>query len=379
MRRLRYISIQWGYLMILLGGMIACHADDRDEVATDTIRFNSRALGEGDQLTPVIFFWEEKVWKEFNAGGESHPYLIVHPSKNIDFYRFDSTYYDTQTGYPLEEKLYATGFAPVISFKTVNGKEDFHELFLFPEDETEQPESREKIGKTDFLSCDGGKEGHIGSLTEPFGVKDKELEFRRLTSKIVFIAQRDEDMANKEYIKNVEIRDVKISIGDKKSRLHGPWHFKWVRQSETTGGYEPVATLPMDDSRVFKDQYSDMLMLHQEHRFDSCYVCNPYVEGVKTEWGSEISLEMTIEATHSFYVNFEKSEQRVWENQKTLIYQVEEGEKTEEGIMNFEPGREYRIYLNFHRLGVNLIAKEVDWEEGGLHYVPIMPSDKTAF
>lgn len=69
MRRLRYISIQWGYLMILLGGMIACHADDRDEVATDTIRFNSRALGEGDQLTPVIFFWEEKVWKEFNAEG----------------------------------------------------------------------------------------------------------------------------------------------------------------------------------------------------------------------------------------------------------------------------------------------------------------------
>jgi len=361
--------------------MAACHSSDQDGGGGETIRFNSRTLGMGDQLVPILFFWEEEVYHEFNSnlsGGNLYqsPYLMVHPSRNIDFYRFDSTYYDTQTEYPLNSVLYATGFAPVISPRMDNGgKEDFHELFLFPENEVSNPESRKQIGKTDFLSCDG-KEKHKGSREDPFGVSQaKELEFRHLTSKIVFIAQRDSEMGGKEYIKEVSVSDVSVMVEGKERRLHGPWHFKWSRRDENEYGYEPVATLEMDDERVFEDQYSDMLMLNREHRFDSCYVCNPYMDGKPDTWTGGIRLKMTVEATHSFYVNFEKKERRKWENQEVGIYQVDEetGQPTDILIENFEPGKEYRIYLNFYRLGVNLVAQEVDWDEGGLHYVPVTP------
>ena len=126
---------------------------------------------------------------------------------------------------------------------------------------------------------------------------------------------------------------------------------------------------------------------------DSCYVCNLIDEDGSVKKGNPIQLKMDISAEMSFDPNFPMNDgsgsitddltfTREWKG-VTLdaIYGVTIGSNGEVQTMDtaideFKPGNEYRIYIHFHRTGVNLVARELPWNYGGIHYITIPGGDK---
>lgn len=160
-------------------------------------------------------------------------------------------------------------------------------------------------------------------------------------------------------------------------------------------GYKTVAAEKFageDSDYVLQKNATDRVPIDGMN-IDSCYVCNPIDENGSVKKGSPIQLKMDISAEMSLDPNFPMNDgsgsttddltfTREWKG-VTLdaIYVVTIGlngkvQMTDTAIDEFKPGNEYRIYIHFHRTGVNLVARELPWNYGGIHYITIPGGDK---
>lgn len=458
MKRIEHI-IKIVSAMFLAGvSLSSCVYDDGPDFDfPDTIRVNTLAVdgtrsavnaAEGANTFTVLFYLDAEHLEnaDTDSAAWQTPYLASHAPQPVSFYV--QSVFDTGYPYPYPETtpLYAVGYAPdnilmpeAVSAATSSDTEyNYRKLtakFTAPADKS----------RCDFLGCDVWKEVFQGSQYAPFAQERNKLYFRHLAAKLVFYADRDQaSMENKQYVRNVKITNLQMNIGDDNgwTPMYTPSVFEWkvldpnndftasykkliaavqtiAGIAETTivpkAGYaaaesEPFAGRPAEGSGeeyVLQKNATDRVPI-DGMVIDSCYVCNPIVDGAVQVARNKIQLKMDISAEMSFDPNFPMKDEpnspsadggsmggdsteddgsgsttddltftRTWKD--VILETIQEvsigadGSVNETGlpVKEFKPGNEYRIYIHFSRTGVNLVARELPWDYGGVHSITI--------
>lgn len=423
-------------LSVLLAGLsiTSCIYDDGNdpETLSGTISINTAVVA-GTRTAPIaeksdntfmVLFWldEHKNDLEQPQDGVAlpSPYLAKEAPQPVSFYA--NTVYDTGYPYPYPDTrlLYATGYAPS---SVLTAGQNYRTLTVsIPE-----KDKNHKLGRCDFLSCDIWSDVFKGSQSDPFAQDKNKLYFRHLTAKLVFYADRDEkSMENKQYVRNVQITNLRMKVGDAewsdRDCMYTPSEFIWqtLDPSDFTESYltiidnvtklywnseittKPKAGYKASKSEPFAGNSSYVLQRNPIDRvpiggmvIDSCYVCNPMVDGIPQT--GKIQLKMDISAEMSYDPNFPAAGAngsgngnitftREWKNVVLdAIHPVTIGadgkaQVTTDPLPNpveeFKAGYEYRVYINFNRTGVDLVAKALPWNFGGIHYITITGGDK---
>jgi len=402
----------------------SCIYDDGSDPQPTTIRVNTlavdgtRAASNSGDNTFMVLFWQQTAHLESASVGSPAwlaPYLAAHAPQPVAFYR--NSVFDTRFPYPLPEDtyLYATGYAPGNVLEP-DAEQGYRKLCATV--------GGSEKGRYDFLGCDLWNEVFRGSLKDPFAQDKNKLYFRHLAAKLVFYADRDkETMENKQYVRNVQVKNLRMSIdgGEHWTPMYTPGVFEWektIPEADFTESYkktiatvkliegnagtttDPKAGYKAVEAEPFAGDGSDFVLRRNISDrvpidgmvIDSCYVCNPLENGnVKTD--KAIRLKMDISAELSFDPNFSMNDgsgsttddltfTREWKG-ITLgaIYRVTIGadgkaQTTDIAIEEFKPGNEYRVHIHFHRTGVNLVAQELPWNYGGVHYIAIPGGDR---
>lgn len=396
---------------------VSCQGTE-DEVSSQTknIAVNTRGVGfanaENKDNSFMVLFWDRS-HSLLPTETTRTPFLASNAPQPVDFY--NTVVYDTGKPYPTNENeyLHATGYAPGQVLKPEAG--DYTKL------KTEIPPEDLSKGKYDFLSCDAWDEVYRGSLQDPFSQPKNKLYFRHLAAKLSFYVDRDkESMQNKQYVRNVQITNLQMSIDDGNTwtSMYTPSEFTWqeltgedftdsynktIETVKKVAGNEKAATSKPaygykafaaeefagagNQDFVLKGSPADLVPINGMF-VDSCYVCNPIQNGT-VQTGKPIRLKMDISAEFSFSQDFPNPDigtgssttddityTRKWVGKEVAIYEVDTQGNIKEPILEFKPGKEYRIYLHMYRSGVYLVAKELPWDEGGIHYVTIPGGEK---
>lgn len=325
----------------------------------------------GEELPAKLFFWHEGDFNTLKNTSETNaptPYFTYLMNDAITSFSFaDSRWLDTGHPYPKNTDnteapvVYATGYAPrtlltedaTLGFKklTVTGGVDL-----------------QKVAHCDFLSCDARRE-QKGSFEHPFGnTANNELQFRHLTSKILVYASRHETITGQVYVRRVK---ATLTLNNTNNKFHVPSVIEWkapVSGVNTEWGYQVTEYKKLENGLTFQDNTDDMIMVLQDKRIDSCYVCQP--ADVTTT-----AVDLSVTAEYSYLQNFSSPYEFKWSGTNLPIKAIDnDGQATDDAtITAFKPGYVYEIYLKFYKTGVIVTAREVEWEDGGIHYVPVYP------
>ena len=325
----------------------------------------------GEELPAKLFFWHEGDFNTLKNTSETNaptPYFTYLMNDAITSFSFaDSRWLDTGHPYPKNTDnteapvVYATGYAPrtlltedaTLGFKklTVTGGVDL-----------------QKVAHCDFLSCDARSE-QKGTFEHPFGnTANNELQFRHLTSKILVYASRHETITGQVYVRRVK---ATLTLNNTNNKFHVPSVIEWkapVSGVNTEWGYQVTEYKKLENGLTFQDNTDDMIMVLQDKRIDSCYVCQP--ADVTTT-----AVDLSVTAEYSYLQDFSSPYEFKWSGTNLPIKAIDnDGQATNDAtIKAFKPGYVYEIYLKFYKTGVIVTAREVEWEDGGIHYVPVYP------
>lgn len=382
-------NIQYLLFLLLVPLLAACdQATDASLSFTDVpIRVNTSVEGagstyadgdgdawRGEELPAKLFFWHEadfSMLKTQQTTNAPTPYFTYLMNDAVTSFCFkDSRWLDTGHPYPenpdnKEAFVYATGYAPR-TLLTEDETLGFRKLTVTETD-------LQEVAHCDFLSCDARSE-QKGSFENPFGnTAVNELQFRHLTSKILVYASRHESITGQVYVRKVNaILKLNNENGknDKNDKFHVPSVIEWkapVSGVNTEWGYQVTEYKELEKGLNFQDNTDDMIMVLQNKRIDSCYVCQP--DTVTTT-----AVDLSVTAEYSYLQDFSLPYDFTWSGTNLPIKAIDEnGKETADPITEFKPGYVYEIYLKFYKTGVIVTAREVEWEDGGIHYVPVYP------
>lgn len=321
---------------------------------------------QGEELPAKLFFWHEadfdklKFEQTTSAPTPYFTYLMNDPITSFNFK--DSRWLDTGHPYPDGTSVYATGYAP----RTILAEDatlGFRKLIVTETD-------LQKVAHCDFLSCDA-RSNQMGSFEDPFGNSESnELQFRHLTSKILLFASRHETITGQVFVRRVR---ATLRLHDSNSKFHVPKVIEWtdpVAGENDDWGYRVTETSPLDNGLSFVDNTEDMIMVLQDKRIDSCYVN-------QTPFGTDATtVDLEVSAEYSYLQDFSSPYTFRWSGENLPIKAIDDsGNETTNNITEFKPGYVYEIYLKFYKTGVIVTAREVEWNDGGIHYVPVYPPD----
>ena len=378
-------NIQYLLFLLLVPLLAACdQATDASLSFTDVpIRVNTSvdgggstyAVGDeeawvGEELPAKLFFWHAKDFDALKSTSTNTPtpYFTYLMNDAITSFSFkDSRWLDTGHPYPenpdkTEAYVYATGYAPR-TLLTEDETQGFRKLTVTETD-------LQKVAHCDFLSCDARSE-QKGSFENPFGnTRDNELQFRHLTSKILVYASRHETITGQVYVRKVQ---ATVTLNNENEKFHVPKELTWSNLNEKNPdgtdkwGYQVTEYQELEKGLNFQDNTDDMIMVLQNKRIDSCYVCQPAT--VTTP-----AVDLSVTAEYSYLQDFSLPYDFTWSGTNLPIKAINDsGQATDEYITAFKPGYVYEIYLMFYKTGVIVTAKEVEWKDGGIHYVPVYP------
>ena len=323
----------------------------------------------GEELPAKLFFWHDEDFGELNSKQKTNaptPYLTYLMNDPVTSFSFnDSRWLDTGHPYPEETSVYATGYAPrtILEEDPILG---FRKLIVTETD-------LQKVAHCDFLSCDARDE-QVGSFTKPFGNSaSNELQFRHLTSKILLFASRHETITGQVFVRRVR---ATLRLHDSYSKFHVPKVIEWtepVAGENDDWGYRVTETSPLDNGLSFVDNTEDMIMVLQDKRIDSCYVN-------QTPSGTDATtVDLEVSAEYSYLQDFSSPYDFNWSGQNLPIKAIDDAGNVSDGyITSFRPGYVYEIYLKFYKTGVIVTAREVEWKDGGIHYVPVYPPNSSS-
>jgi len=429
MKRMIYDIIWLVPATLLAGLMLPSCVYDSDQpvpgINSASIRVNTKIVDssrsdagaeEGDNTFMVL------LWNDYaHLSGASAtatwpaPYIAGHAPQPVPFY--EHTVYDLRYPYPdVSSYIFATGYAPGAVLQP--GHNDDYSRLVATVSSVEK-------GRYDFLGCDLWPEVYRGSQENPFAQDMNKLYFRHLAAKLMFYADRDkESMENKQFVRNVQITKLYMSTdgGTNWTAMQTPSQFKWgsLTDGDFTSSYNKtidavkaidgnsgrVTTKPLagyhvaaaesfagdDAGFVLQRNAADRVPVYGM-KIDSCYVCNP-IDGKSGDpiinESVPIRLKMDISAELSFSFDFPLGDEtsdtdnltytRTWPGVELgAIYEVNDKGEADKGspVTQFKPGSEYRVYIHFSRTGVNLVALELPWNYGGVHYITIPGGNQT--
>lgn len=379
-------NIQYLLFLLLVPLLAACdQATDASLSFTDVpIRVNTSVEGGGstyaagdeeawvgEELPAKLFFWHEGDFKTLKNTSETNtptPYFTYLMNDAITSFSFaDSRWLDTGHPYPkntdnTEASVYATGYAPRTLLKE-DETSGFRKLTVTETD-------LQKVAHCDFLSCDARSE-QKGSFEHPFGnTANNELQFRHLTSKILVYASRHETITGQVYVRRVK---ATLTLNNTNNKFHVPKELTWSNLNEKNPdetdkwGYQVTEYQELEKGLNFQDNTDDMIMVLQNKRIDSCYVCQPATV-------TTTAVDLSVTAEYSYLQDFSLPYDFTWSGTNLPIKAIDEnGKETTNPITEFKPGYVYEIYLMFYKTGVIVTAREVEWKDGGIHYVPVYP------
>ncbi len=449
----------------LLPMLASCSADELDShgsTDTGTTICVKTAMVSGhqdrslsDEEPFMLLLWENVDHLETAATTEwPEPYLAQTSPQSVSSY--SDLVYDVGVPYPAitSQMLYATGYSPANALTPSNG----YKTVTYNPSTATRPNVK-TAEHTDFLGCDVWKEVYKGTLKDPFAQEKNKLYFRHLAAKLVFYADRDISMENKQFVRKVQITNLQMSIGGGAwEPLYAPTQFTWTTFTDNTDdtdnlsksfnfstsyttmldstikevpGNKGVATVPKGGYRT-SEVTAFTGELDKEGKFipnsdfvlqqrlpdktpssnrvpiagmeiDSCYVASPLKEDGTVKTG-HIRLRMDISAEMSFDPAFQMPDgtytdaegktvsgtvtdnltfTRKWEEVelnaiKTISFD-DKGKPivTDNLVTAFKPGNEYRVYIHFNRTGIDIAARQLPWNYGGVHYIAIVGTDPT--
>lgn len=367
----------------LLSGMVLTTACSKEEeggypassgqIAVFTsVSGSGKADGtQGEEVKACLLFWQKSDYdKILNSDFAAYPFLVCKPEEKIDYYNVNSGVpYNTLQSYPIGNRtLHVCGFAPDVLTHS-----NFYKTLAIP------PELQN--GKTDFLSGDGNNQ-RVGSSTEPFVVENKDyvnanaprqLAFCHLTSKIVITAKRSAQMLGR-----IGVRNIKVTLYDQKVPTKLEW--RQLDKDNNCNGYIPVESVYIREGIRLKSETNDPLVQTLEQKVDSCYVlagnqehCHPSATtGAPESVNGTINMTMDITADLIPVVNgaydYDQIRTETWSQQTVRI-------NSQTGDM-LKMGYKYAINITFDISGIRLQGIEMEWEDGGTHYIPITPKPK---
>lgn len=375
-----------GYLLWLFVTVTSCATDVEDNVPTSgeimrvytsvAGRGEASALnGQGEELYARLLFWEDEDYHDMlenETTAWETPFLNIVLDEEIDYYQVNNNIpFNTKHSYPSGQKqVHVMGYAPA----ELTSDDNYKTLSI--------PENLQN-GKIDFLSGDGNRY-RVGSSAAPFEIangeigaatlEQKQLEFCHLTSKILVLATRHENMRGK-----IGVRKVSVTLHEQKVPTLLEWRtISSDGEAAESGGYFP--TEPSDKKNILLTNTStDPIVLGMEQRVDSCYVYpteeddTHYHKEVTTKTDEIISLTMDVKAelmpfnTSTGNWEEDKAQERIWTNVQVGIKSVTEG-KLKMGYM-------YKIIITFDIYDIHLQGVEMEWDWGGKHYIPITPTE----
>lgn len=337
--------------------------------ASKPVELHSRVSPQGEAAKAVLYFWDSDTFQNnwLKGGGtDAHPIFgPVSLQNEIDYYRHDGGRVLTVgMEYPSDEReyIYATGYAPEDAlsissdYKTLTVRDGY------------------KDGKTDFLCCDG-KDAHKGSANDPFTNEAHELKFRHMTPRIRFVGKRDPVTYGV-----ISVNNVKVTLHAAENGLSVPYSFEYHSNNNNNDKQTYVADQlqPITESITLEQDTKDYIPANANGlSLASCYVFhgdlpddyNPFADAPAGSGTETVTLTMDIEADYSWYnpngnpILFESPK---WENQTVAVTLNHGGDC-------FYPGYEYVVYITFKRESVVLQGVQQNWEEGGIHYLPVSP------
>lgn len=353
----------------------------------------SRASESG---TARLLFWSEGSFHDNWIAGNGivdnqgvRPRYTVQVNGDLDNYSYaNHIYYETPYTYPLTgESIHATGYGPDAAITP-----DGLTMAIGPGYESLLVNDDSRNGLTDFLSCDGCFEHSADNRDENnFLQEDKELKFRHLTAKITFIGQRHREM-----IGYVGVRNVRIAVhgtSDEGHRLVVPARFGLVtRQGADTE--DDRSTYCMTEAATYAPgeadslKYTGSLPQYDYVELGSIYVLSDGITfGTGTEEFDPITGQpgaglvaqterptLTFDVLASLYNSGEGHDSgEAYEDRWLSCTVTPDLWTTFSTGDKFLPGYEYRVYVTFDRMGVDLKAAEAPWNSEILHEFPIMP------
>lgn len=371
-----------GTLALFLG---ACnqaeHLEGGEEVP---IAFHTRVVSEGSQASGEsarLLFWSDADFHDNLITGNAvdlNPRYTVLLDKEINYYTYENKIsYQTPYTYPYNfEKIHATGYAPDYALTPADAQGGYTELAVNKE---------YQIGNTDLLTCDG-RLSHSASmnLENIFLRKEKELLFRHLTAKLSFYGTRHPDMYGLVGVRNIRIT-IHNPVGDK--QLVVPTRLKLYNYDDADDKQKDYSTYIASETTPYPDGskfvHTPIIAAYDTPELGTCYVLSDGIEygtrdgqfdPIKGEWKGTFlnphpSLKITIEA--ELYnaeqgSGAESSVQAKWEKEVTDWRESYTGDM-------FLPGYEYKVTLQFDRLGIALRAEAVPWNSEELHEYPVHP------
>lgn len=375
------------------GMLLSCQDDIPDSPHTEStvaVGINTRMEknndnGETGRKARLLFWTEAEFHNGWMQGQRNQPSAeaVILP-EDINEYNYGERVFYTGITYLASNAPYhATGYAP--------------DYALTPSEDTQNPDystlnvkEEYQNGKIDFLSCDGNSQ-HIGSTDSPFTLEEHELKFRHLTACISFKAKRSDKMTGK-----IAVNNVKVTVKGS-NQLHIPTAFeRYVEQGNKATATNTPDSYNKEDRSTYRIKSStqtndieisspdkNYIRYNEKKEIGACYIVsntlpedyNPFdVEKFenKQENGT-INLKIAVSADYSLITDVNESEYQFlrtaeWDPQDVPITTIT-GEV-------FYPGYRYEVLITFDSDEILLEGKNIGWEDGGEHYLPIYPSDK---
>lgn len=400
------------YLIIMLAGLCSCvvHEQDlmeRTPASRETIRFlmttSTRAgviqtIGNRRFSPTVLLLLNNTGSMQLNTFNSnttgSTPYMYrVDVAGHIDDYV--GQLYDT--GYPYLVKdgtdtdantLHAVGFSPGGSFftpRTTSTGADYRQINV---NWAQFSDAALYQGRIDFLSLDS-KDAFAGSVGAKFNNTSSQLVFRHLTSKIRFVATRSADMFNTQYVRDVQITNVRLCYAASGvtptaqdstwEKFCAPTQLTWKPDAGEAGiwGYVRTAMAPLPDAFTLKIFTTSPVTIERDLPIDSMYVCNHFNETGDIKATGAIYLKMDVRALISHLATFPGAGEdngltyhRDWTN---LIVPLRTANASGY-VQKLVDGEQYTVRLKFVRNGLYLDGQEEEWHDGGTHDIIINPN-----
>lgn len=376
---LTYRNERWAVFFLLLFFLVPSCTQEEQPITSEesdipirvytSTRNDDASAGQGEAVKARLIFWRKNYYEEtiLHNNEWAPPYLAITPDEEIDYYSVDRRVpFNTKNSYPTGSALHVMGYAPA----DLTSRDNYKTLTI--------PDAMQD-GKTDFLSGDGNSL-RIGSAEKPFEVigegetdddlKNRELKFCHLTSKILVQAKRHENTYQRYTVRN-------ISVTIKEQEVPTTLEWKVIDKETLCGGYFPANRT--DKKNIELQGPSDYLLYEVTQAVDSCYVyptetplTHAHEETTEVNTGT-ITLKLDISAEILIYTSegFDTANpiQQKWTDQEVTI-QTKTGNE-------LKMGYKYVITLKFDIYGIQLQAVEMDWDDGGLHFIPITPTTDT--
>lgn len=318
------IHIPFSLAFLAITTLTACNSvlGDNDIVKKqgENIELAFTRSGESSSATSgSLIFWKERMGDAFTFTAEVN-----------DLTAYETIKFNTGVPYPKDgAEVSATGFSPA----SMQLSDDYQKLSLPP---------GTVPGTLDVCTASEVIQGNY------YRTFNRTMEFGHTLTRITFFAERDHTMEGSRNVSN-----IKVTIPT--NLLAFRWTWDGTRYSAEQGATPVTPLTPL----VFT--HPDIIVSTNTDEMGTAYLMLPtgntgVLKGIRIEADitpiKETEVEKTIDTT--------------------MAIQLYTGDNATP-VSTALPGEAYEIAIKFQQNSFTLIARQNDWENGGLIYVPVKP------